>query len=278
MTLSFQTAALGMMAGWVGGADVNRDRKGDPNGRAPVSVIPVEKQRAALKFLLENAFQDEAFGLTPDLLARMTVDKWLDGDGARSALSSEPTWPVHDRIMGIQSSTLTMLMNPTTLRRVYDNEFRTPSDQDALTLPELIDSVEASIWTELDKPGDGPYTARKPMISSFRRNLQREYLERLIDLTLPSNGSTPASKTIANLAQSHLRDLSGRIEKALEAGKDKVDPYSRAHLAEAKVLIDRALSAELIYNIDALAPGLGGPMILIGQPQAGASAPGAPQP
>jgi hypothetical protein len=32
---------------------------------------------------------------------------------------SEATFPIHDRIMGIQSSTLTMLMNPTTLRRFW---------------------------------------------------------------------------------------------------------------------------------------------------------------
>ena len=71
----------------------------------------------------------------------MTVDKWMDGDGARSALNNEPTWPVHDRIAGIQAAALTMLMNPTTLRRVYDNECRIPTDQDALTLPELLDSA-----------------------------------------------------------------------------------------------------------------------------------------
>jgi hypothetical protein len=31
-----------MMANWIGGAHVNRDKKGDPNGRKPIEVVPVE--------------------------------------------------------------------------------------------------------------------------------------------------------------------------------------------------------------------------------------------
>jgi hypothetical protein len=41
MTLAMQTRALGMMSGWVGGAFVNRDKKGDPGNRAPIEVVPV---------------------------------------------------------------------------------------------------------------------------------------------------------------------------------------------------------------------------------------------
>ena len=172
MTLSLQTQCVSMMARWVGGAHVNRDRKGDKNGRPPIEVVPSATQRDALKWVIENTFFDDAYGLSPDLLSRMTIDQWLDGEGYRYSMSHEPTWPIHDRIMGVQSSTLTMLMNPTTLRRVYDNEFRVPSDQDALTLPELLQTVNTAIWKELDQaPPEKPFTARKPMICSLRRNL-----------------------------------------------------------------------------------------------------------
>src|SRR5690606_16445136 len=104
-------------------------------------------------------------------LNRMTVDKWMDGEDSRAAIRDEPTWPVHDRIIGIQASTLTMLMNPTTLRRVFDNELRVPSDQEALCLPELLDAIGGNIWRELDKPADATYSARKPLVSSLRRSL-----------------------------------------------------------------------------------------------------------
>ena len=68
--------------------------------------------------------------------------------------------------MANQASALTSLMNPTTLRRVYDNEFRTPADQDSLTLPELLSTVANAVWSELDVKAEGQYSARKPLIST----------------------------------------------------------------------------------------------------------------
>ena len=89
-------------------------------------------------FVIENTFLDEAFGLTPELLTHMTTDHW---GGFFFSMTNEPAWPVHDRIMGLQASALSQLMNPTTLRRVYDNEFRVPADEDAVTLNELLSKV-----------------------------------------------------------------------------------------------------------------------------------------
>ncbi len=261
-TLETQTNAVNIMANWLGGAFVNRDRKGDSGNRSPVAPVPVEQQRAALKFVIDNSFFDESFGLTPELLTKMTVDKWGDGGGNAYA---EPTWPVHDRIMGIQASVLTMLMNPTTLRRVYDNEFMIPSDQDALTLPELMDAVSAAAWKELDSAPEGSFSERRPMISSLRRNLQREHMERLIDLSMES-GMGAASKPIANLSTMKLRELSGKLGKALK-GAEKLDSYTVAHLTETKLRIDKALDANYVYNLSGGGGGGGRTIFSFGEGQ-----------
>jgi len=249
MILSLQTRSLSMMSIWVGGAHVNRDKKGDPNGRRPIEVVPAETQRA-LNFVLQNAFRDEAFGLTPELTTAMGLDKWYDNQGS---MSEESTWPIHDRIMGIQSSMMTSLLNPTTLRRVYDNEFRVPADADSLTLPELLQTVTAAVWSELDVKAEGQYTARKPLVTSLRRNLQREQLERLIDLTLPGRSQGPAGKVISSLAAQQLRGILQKIEAAQQAAADKHDPYTAAHLQQARDRITKALDADYILN-----PGSGG--------------------
>ncbi len=207
-----------------------------------------EKQRRALAFVIANTFNDEAFGLTPELLAKMTIDKWWDA-GGRRYIFEDPTWPIHDRIMGVQAAVLTMVMNPTTLRRVYDNEFRVPSDEDAFTLPEIIFGVTDAAWSELDEDFNGTYTARKPMISSLRRNLQREQMERLIDLSMTDSGFGSAAKPISNLSIYKLRDLQEKIEGTLDRAEHRLDPYSLAHLAEAKVRIAKALDAQYIYNL-----------------------------
>lgn len=240
MTLSTQTGSVSIMANWLGGSFVNRDQKGDPGNRKPLTPVSAEQQRKALQFVIDNAFDEASFGLTPELLQYMTVNK----DESRR---DEPTWPLHDRIAGIQASALTMLMNPTTLRRVYDNEFVVPSGQDALTLPELLETVTRAVWKELDKAPDQRFTARSPMVSSLRRNLQREHLERLIDLSL-NGGFNAAGKVIANLATSKLREINTKIGRTLDKGDSNLDPYTKAHLSEAKLRIDKALDAQYVYN------------------------------
>ena len=249
LTLAMQMRAVSMMANWLGGAYVNRARKGDLEKGAPVEVVPADAQRSALAFVLESTFRDDAYHLNSDLVNRMTVDKWLDSDADYyRAMSEEPTWPVHDRIMSMQSSVLTMLMQPTVLRRIYDNEFRVPADQDTITLPEMLTTLTKEIWSELDKAPDKQFSARVPLITSLRRNLQDEHVDRLVDLCMPGAGSSAAYKPIADLACMQLRQIQERIEKLTKEHADKLDPYSAAHLAQTNELIRKALQSQYIYN------------------------------
>ena len=241
MTLGMQTNALSIMSNWIGGTFVNRDKKGDPAGRSPLDPVPAETQRKALAFVIDNSFFDESFGITPELLEHMTVNK-------DESAYTESAYSLHDRVAGVQASAVTMIMNPTVLRRVYDNEFIVASGQDALTLPEMLDTITKAAWKELDGSPDQKYSAREPMISSLRRNLQQEYVERLIDLSL-QGGTNAAGKTIATLATEKLRELSTRIGKVIEKGNSNLDPYTHAHLADAKLRIDKAVDAQYVYNL-----------------------------
>ncbi|RMG34234.1 MAG: DUF5117 domain-containing protein [Planctomycetota bacterium] len=263
LTLALQMRALSMMANWIGGAFVHRDRKGDKNARPPLQVVPAAQQRAALKFVLETAFRDEAYGLTPELLAHMTTNRWLDGDGIHGSLSGDPDWPVHDRIMGIQASTLTMLMNPTTLRRVYDNEFRVPADQDAFTLAELLEAITDEVWRELRQPPKQKHSPRRPYVSSLRRSLQQEHVNRLITLAFTDEGPTEAYKPISNLARLQLQQLQQRLADLLKTHREKLDAYTLAHVSRLSTQIDKALSAEYIYNASGAAGGRGSTILLL---------------
>jgi len=246
--------AVGNAANWVGGVYVNRDRMGDPGDRNPTEPVEAKKQRRALEQVVEYTFYDDAFGLTPDLLNKMSRDKWWDGGGF-STIASDPQLNVHDMVVGVQSSAMTMIMNPTTLRRVFDNEFRIPADKDALTLPETLETISAAVWSELDGRVNDHFTAREPMISSLRRNLQSEHIDRLIDLTLPSGAvSGAAGKPLADLSRHHLRRIHDKLDNTLESANSKIDPYTLAHMSEAKERIERALDAQYIYNSDDLSP------------------------
>ncbi len=247
ITLSTQMQALSMMGNWVGSAYVSRSKKGDPNSSAPIEVVPAERQRAALQFVVDNAFQDDAYGITPELLAHASVDKWWDNF---NSILSDSALEIHDRVMGMQASALTLLMNPQTVKRLYDYEMFVPADEDVLTLAEALQTVTDSVWSEVADGPSGKYTNRKPMISSLRRNLQREHLDRLIDMSMENNGFSSASMSVKTLASMHLRNLQKDVDNALESGS--LDAYSMAHLMEVSARIGKALDADYIYNTEDL--------------------------
>ena len=57
-------------------------------------------------------------------------------------------------------------------------------------------------------------------------------MQRLVDLILESSNDTAAFNAISNLARMELRSLISKIADSLERCGDKMDAYSKAHLAE----------------------------------------------
>lgn len=263
-TLGLQVRAVSNAANWVGGSYLFRDRKGDAVDRDPNVPVETELQREALAFVIANAFEDSSFGLTPELLSKMNIDKWW-GSTSQSLLFADAPFDVHDTILGIQSAAMTMLLNPTSLKRVYDTEYRVEKSEDVLTLPEVMATVTDAAWSELGKRTDKRFTAREPMISSLRRNLQRENLDRLIDLTMPGGMVGAAARPIQSLAAHTLRQLDERIEAVLAKADSKIDPYTVAHLTESRLRIQKALDASYIYNTNHIGVGAMGGM-RFGQP------------
>ncbi len=239
--LGMQARDLATLARYVGGVWTYRDRVGDSE-RNPTEPVRVSDQRRALDQMVRYAFNDDAFGLTPELLAKMSFDRWFDADFIPWDLP-DPQLDVHDLVLGAQASVLTLILHPTRLRRIYDNELRIPGDQDALTVAEMLGSIQDAIWSELAAGPASVCTARRPYISSLRRNLQHEHLERMIDLTLAGAATGAASKSVGTLSAHLLRRLEVRIADALTQGGDRLDPYSAAHLEDATSRIRRALEA-----------------------------------
>ena len=242
------TNAMSNAANWIGGSTVRRVKKGDPGNRNPIEAISADQQRRALDILLKNTFQDDAFGLNKELLGKMTVDKWWD-EGGMNSIYTDPTYPVHDSISGVQSSVMTMILNPETLGRIYDNEFRA-SSSDVLKLSDIFKSITDEAFLELYEYEPTGYSSSSPLITSLRRNLQRLYVDRLIDLSMANNGFGSISSPMSNLSRFELK----RIKKSLEVLKDKsnhfskLDQYSSSHLNEIHSLISKAEDSTYLYN------------------------------
>ncbi len=218
----------------------SRSRAGDANAPAPFTLIPPDKQRAALKFIGDTLFSESFFQADPDLLNKLGADRWLDWASNPAARTD---YPVHAAVLSMQAGTLAALTNQVALQRVYDSEAKSNAD-DKFTAAELISTLRDSIWSELDDPAKTGGTDAKPMIGSFRRNLQQQYLQNMLSIA-ELKASIGVSPDVQNMIRYSLRELSTKISKTLDA-KDKIDFATRAHLNEAKVRIDRVLDAPFV--------------------------------
>ncbi|MEX2121129.1 MAG: zinc-dependent metalloprotease [Pirellulales bacterium] len=232
--------AMHMASRNVGGIYVHRDHKGDPNGRLPFVVVPVDKQREALTLIEEHVFSAKPFEFPPDLYNRLAATKWYHW-GSSQPLRAD--YAVHEVIAMWQNRILSQLMSSLTLDRIHDTELKVPADQDAMTTAELITRLTAAIFAEAGQIQPGEYTNRKPAVSSLRRNLQRIYLKRLADVAL---GNTYAPEDCRTVAHSELQALEGRIQGQLANAEVKLDTYTKAHLQESSAVIRKVLESRLI--------------------------------
>lgn len=221
-------------SGWIGSSYLSNAFKGDPNAPMPIEDVAAYDQRRALNLVIDNTFKDEAFGLTPELVRAMGKQYWWDPSGI-GELMQDQSYSVNGLVGGIQATSLSLLMNPTRLRRVYDNEFR--AEDDALTLAELVTTVTDAAWTELNSPERGLE------ISDFRRNLQKEHTNRLITLALMDTTTSPSMRTVSTLATDELRRINDMVKGGIQS---RPDAYSSAHLRDINKKIDNALEAAYV--------------------------------
>ena len=222
---------------YVGGVYVNRSHKGDPNAPEPMEVVPVEKQREALKFVCENMFTAEPFSFAPDLYNKLAASHWSHWGVDET---SRYDYPAHEAILMWQERVLSQLTSGLTLERIHDSELKTSPDTDTMTVAELLTTLTDAMFAELDAEAkDTEFTSRKPAISSLRRNIQRSYLDRLAQLAL----GTSAPADCQTMAYSELDRLKGKIDSYVEANGAKLDPYTKAHLMETSARVEKVMDA-----------------------------------
>ena len=114
-------------------------------------------------------------------------------------------------------------------------------------MPEVLETIRSTVWAGLDKKDETIHTARKPFFSSLQRNLQREHVDRLIDLTTPEVASiSPAFRPISDLSTDQLTSIKSTIEPVLAKGG--LDSYSRSHLRETAKRIEKALNVDYVIQ------------------------------
>ncbi|MBI3909555.1 MAG: zinc-dependent metalloprotease [Armatimonadetes bacterium] len=241
---------LAVLTRYVGGQYVHKHQPGDPGGRPPFEMVPLARQREALRDLEQYALRGDAFRFRPQALNRLAVERYWHW-GVDPATLSRTDYPVHDRVLGVYQRVLNQLLEPRTLARLRDAERKTPPGAPTLTMAELFGWLNRVCWSEVVQPGAAV------RIDSFRRGLQREHLTRLIRLAVGATDSTAVSSAYHTtirptatvpedaraLAAHALRALKIRLSAVLKAKDARMDTPTRAHLEDSLARIGKALAA-----------------------------------
>ncbi|OKH41004.1 peptidase M43 [[Phormidium ambiguum] IAM M-71] len=222
-----------LIADYIGGQSFKRNHILEANNGAFVPTT-LGKQRQALANLNKYVFAKDAFNFSPQLLNQLAPSRW--NHWGNMIPISRLDYPIHDRILRLQSGILRSLLDGDRLNRLLDIELKTLPGE-ALTIPELFDTLQNNIWTEVLE------IEELKSISSIRRSLQREHLDILLAMVLRKSDVPEDGRT---LAWYELRQLQKTLSAKLKKSNEHLDIYTIAHLEEVSDRITKTLNASLV--------------------------------
>jgi len=222
------------LVNFIGGQSFNRYRGGDSRDRLPFEPISVDQQRKALGLIKTYVFDENKFQFSPELLNKLAPARWFTWGEFPEVAPLE--YPIYDRVLLFQSIILRDLLSGSRLARLRNIELKTTSAEQALTLPELFDTVQSGIWGEVLNP------EQDLKLSSIRRGLQREHLNLMSGMILRSISVPEDARSIAWY---ELRQLQKALNNTLKRRGDEMDVYTLAHLEETSDRVNKILDARL---------------------------------
>ncbi|GAB3172234.1 zinc-dependent metalloprotease [Telluribacter humicola] len=185
--------------------------------------VPLEKQKRALAFIINQAFVTPTWMIDDNILRR------FEGVG------------VVERVRSAQERALNSVLEPGRMARLIENQ--TLNGNKAYGLLGMMGDLRGGIWTELK-------TNKVP--DTYRRNLQRAYLDRMEHLMTHEPASVSVSArsfinyTPVKVSQSDIRavvrgelqQLQSDIRKSMPLAKDTMTKY---HLNDSLVRIEKIL-------------------------------------
>lgn len=207
---------MGHVANIPGGVITERKVFGSPG---PVfSIVAKDRQRGAVQFLRDQVF---------------TTPLWLLDEKIAQLLQPSD---VAQRLSSMQTRVLRTVMSSDKLLRLLDQQTRFTAA--AYSVDELLTDVEAAVFAEVQT---------KAPIDFYRRNLQRAYVQDLIDKSsAPSSsgdffmvfmrGPSTYSTDVRAIARQRLTTL-----KKTLSGLRSADALTRAHVEDLVLQITTAL-------------------------------------
>jgi hypothetical protein len=224
--------ASGILARQIGGVRTLRDYPG--SGRDPLLPVSAASQREALDLLAGGVLAADSFVISPALQRRMAPsfqerrDAVFDGDGPVAT-----DYSLASVVLEMQRALLGALMNDSVAQRLLDSEGKGDATAPALRLSEVYQRLSSEVWSEL--------RATSGDIAATRRELQREYVNRLAGLVLRPGSLSRADAR--SLMRVQAQELAARINTA--AQRKGLSSEAKAHLQDSADTLRQALTAPL---------------------------------
>jgi hypothetical protein len=192
---------------------------------AVYEIVPKSRQKEAVGFINKNVFETPTW-----LVDRAMWNKF------NNPISADP-------IMSLQERTVNSIVSTDRLGRLQLSAERFGADK-AYTAMELLNDVQSTVFNELSS---------KKAIDTYKRMLQRAYVDRLTSILNPSSPSFPAGVVIISfggpgidakksdvtaIVRAQLVSLRSQLNSAAATSADKM---SKIHLVDLSERIKEAL-------------------------------------
>ncbi|PCJ17105.1 MAG: hypothetical protein COB02_14715 [Candidatus Cloacimonadota bacterium] len=237
---------LDQITKFIGGRVFHRLHKGDGDIR-PIQLVDFKTQRKALKMLSKYAFNDKYLKVSKELYEHMPAQRWMHWG---TKIWGQPIdTDIHRVNLYIQKSPLARLLSPRSLSRIINQELLYQDEKDLLTLEQVFQTIMKGVFSNyydnLKKPH---YTLPKEFVSSNKRNLQRFFVKKLMqicqdnkayDREIPYDAKTMARHTLKRILfrLDHLKK---------EVPFHKMDAISKIHTDDTMSRIKAFLNSS--YN------------------------------
>lgn len=186
----------------IGGVYIDRSLVGQKGAKIPLQPVEKENQKKAMEVLSKYAFSPDAFKVQDNIYNYLQLQR-----RGFSHFSTTEDPKIHQRILNVQKDLLSQLLHNHVLNRIVDTELY----GNKYVLAEYFNDLSDAIF-EADK---------KTAVNSMRRNLQIEYVEKLLSILTDQNKAkyTSAVRGVVYYQLNKIKSLNQSASSPDEATK-----------------------------------------------------------
>jgi hypothetical protein len=205
----------GVVSRYIGGVYVDRSFSNQVSSVKPLTAVPYETQKSAMKTLSELVFAPTALELPADLAAYLQQQR-----RGYNFFSSGEDPKLHNRALNIQNLVLMHLLHPNTLQRITDSKLYGNKYELGEVFKDLSNAIfQADLSTS---------------VNSYRQNLQILYIEYLSSIV-----KSPMYDYISKAkATAQLQSIQKQMQTALVTSTGDTKEHRNYIILQCKKALD----------------------------------------